>query len=298
MSSRRKRRYRRGSKRPGMIPATIFAPLKPVTGRPPIPTYLNQLWERRFFINAEAKAKAFASSRNMLLGNIWLLLGPLLDILMYGLIFGVILKTSRGVEHFVLFLVTGVILFRIISKDLSDGTGMIRAKRNVIKAFSFPRAAIILSHSLRTTYDSIPQLIILFTFILGFPGGPSPSWAWALFPALFLEIKVFSTGLMFLAAWSTHLIPDLAKIIQIFTRFWFYGSGVFFSIDRFVDQPTILRIMQANPAYKMLTAARDILIYDELPGPSVWTSISIWSFGCFLVGFLLFWFSETRYAKF
>ena len=298
MSARRQIRTRHGKHRPGTIPAEVFAPLKPVTGRPPVGGYLRQLWQRRFFIRAEARAKAFSGSRNLILGNLWLLLGPLLDVLMYGVIFGVVLKTSRGIEHFVLFLVIGVVLFRLVSKDLSDGAGMIRSKKNVIKAFAFPRAALVLSHSLRTTYDSIPPILVLFAVIFFYPHGPGPTRTWLLFPLLFILMKTFGTGLTFLAAWSTHLIPDVARLIQVFTRFWFYGSGVFYSIDNFVDQPALLRVMQINPAYQILTAGRELLIYDTIPDTSFWVSLTTWAVSTLVIGFLLFWSAETRYAKF
>ncbi|WP_410171084.1 ABC transporter permease [Corynebacterium marambiense] len=298
MSSKHQRRNKRGKNRPGMIPAEVFAPLKAVTGRPPLNIYLHELWQRRFFIRAEARAKAFSGTRNLLLGKLWLLLSPLLDTLIYGIIFGIILKTSHGVDHFVLFLIIGVVLFRLISKDLTDGSGIIRARKNVIKAFSFPRASLILSNSLKSLYDSVPPLLVLFAVIYFYPDGPDPTLTWLAFPLLFIVIKLFGAGLTFFAAWCTHLVPDLSRIIQVFTRFWFYGSGVFFSIDRFVDQPTLLRAMQLNPAYQMLTAGRDLLIYNSLPNTSTSALLLCWSITTFIVGFLLFWSAETRYAKF
>ncbi|MDK6266750.1 hypothetical protein QP143_04730, partial [Streptococcus agalactiae] len=82
--------------------------LKPVVGRPPLRTYISQLWGRRHFIWQNARARAFGKSKNMLLGHAWLILHPLLDIGIYGLMFGLLLKTSRGVPRFVGYLAIGV----------------------------------------------------------------------------------------------------------------------------------------------------------------------------------------------
>ncbi|WP_427846994.1 ABC transporter permease [Corynebacterium meridianum] len=299
MTRNRRRTSQQGRHRPESVEADHFlTTLVPVAGRPPLIKYIGQLWQRRFFIQAGARAKAFAGSRNLILGNLWLILSPLFDLLMYGLLFGVILKTSRGIDHFILFLIIGIIMFRILSKDLAEGVGMIRSKKHLIKAFPFPRAALVISNSLRTSYDSIPPLLVLFVVIMFYPGGPAPTWKWTLFPLLFILVKTFSTGLTFIAAWSTHLVPDLSRLIQLFSRFWFYGSGVFFSIDRFVEHPFLLQGMQANPAYQILTAARGILIYDSVPPPHIWVYLSAWASATLILGFVLFWSAEANYAKY
>ncbi|MBV7294234.1 ABC transporter permease [Corynebacterium sp. TAE3-ERU16] len=272
--------------------------LKPVTGRPPLPEYVAQLWQRRHFIKAEARAKAFSGTRNMVLGNLWLIIGPFLDVAVYGLIFGMILKTSRGIDQFVPYLVVGVILFRMLAKDLNDGSNLIRSHRNIIKAFPFPRAALVFSLKLRGIYDSLPPIIVLLLFIYLYPNGPNPNWTAVLFFPVFCLLKLFGTGLTFLSAWMTHIIPDLSKIIQFFSRFWFYISGVFFSIDRFVEQPQLLKIMQGNPAYQILSMSRDLLIYNVLPPLDSWIFVSAWSCTTLIIGFILFWTREVKYAKF
>ena len=273
-------------------------PLVPVTGRPSLPIYIKQLWQRRYFVAAEARAKAFSADRNLFLGNLWQVLAPVIDITMYGVFFGLILKTSRGVDHFPVFLVIGVVLFRIISRDLTSGIALIRTRRNIIKAFAFPRAALVFSQGLRTAYDSLPSLLVLFVFIIIYPGTPNLALSWLFFPILYLFLKLFGIGLLFFSAWSTHLLPDLSRVIQVFVRFWFYGSGVFFSVEKFVDQPSLLHVMQMNPAYQFLNSARSILIYDSVPPFESWLSLAVWSLSSFTFGFIVFWTSETRYAKF
>ncbi|OKL48598.1 hypothetical protein BSR28_01980 [Boudabousia liubingyangii] len=270
----------------------------PVTGRPNIPAYLKALYRRRFFIRAEARANAFSSTRNMLLGKIWIVLNPMLDALVYGIIFGFLLNTSRGIDNFIPFLVVGVTFFGFLSKAILSGAGLIRANRNVIKAFLFPRAALVLSTSLKNFYDSIPVLLITLIMIIVLPQGVWPTWKWFLVVPLFFLQTVFGLGLTFLTTYLTDLVPDLKAVINYLMRFVFYASGVFFSVEKLAeDHETVLTVLRANPFFQFLDMARDCLIYDSLPSFGQWMYLLFWTTFMLSIGFLLFWSREVKYAR-
>lgn len=272
--------------------------LKPVTGRPSISRYVAQLWERRHFIKAEARAKAFSGSRNMILGRAWLVISPLLDAGVYGIIFGLLLKTSRGIEHFIPFLLVGVTFFTLSNKSLNGGSGLLYVRRNFIKAFAFPRAALVFSHQLKFVYDALPVIFVTLVAIIIFPQGVRPSWLWLLFPIVFALQTLFNTGLMLLSASLTQKIPDLKPLLTYITRFWFYASGIFFSIDKVIGHHEILgQILKLNPAYLFITLYREILIYAQFPEFDLWVGFSLWAFGTFILGFWVFWLREEEYGR-
>ena len=64
--------------------------------RKTLASYLSETWHYRHFIYEHAKFKASVDNDDMFLGRLWNLLEPLLRIAMYGLMFGLILRTSRG----------------------------------------------------------------------------------------------------------------------------------------------------------------------------------------------------------
>ncbi|MEK8227741.1 hypothetical protein NKG05_18995 [Oerskovia sp. M15] len=70
--------------------------LNRVGARPPLGEYIAQLWDRRYFLWADARAKVTSGTRETLLGTAWLVIKPILDGLTYFLIFGLLLKSSRG----------------------------------------------------------------------------------------------------------------------------------------------------------------------------------------------------------
>lgn len=265
--------------------------------RPSLPAYLRDLWGRRHFIKADARGKAFQSARDYRLGKIWLVLNPLLGAAMYGVIFGLLLQTSRGIENFIGYLVIGITFFGILSSGLNGGLGLIRQSRAMINSFHFPRAALVISKSLRTMLDTIPAAVVAIIMALAMQYREPLHWTLVFVPVLFVLMNVFGTGLMFLTARLTASVPDAAALMSLVQRAWFYLSGVFFSIDRFAHLPTVMAIMEQNPGYMFLMALRDSAIYGNVPDARTWLLLCAWSFGTLLIGLVVFWKAEEIYGR-
>ncbi|HET6270377.1 MAG TPA: ABC transporter permease, partial [Arthrobacter sp.] len=76
--------------------------------RPGLLVYLVQLWNFREFIFYDARARVLNGTRRDRLGSLWLILTPMLNGLTYYVVFGLLLRTDRGIENFVGYLVVGV----------------------------------------------------------------------------------------------------------------------------------------------------------------------------------------------
>lgn len=271
--------------------------LSPLESRPRFSRYVKELYARRHFIVADARSRAFAPSRDLWLGRAWLIIRPFLDALMYGLIFGLMLKTNRGIDNFIGYLVLGITFFGLLTSLMSQGSGFIRSQKSFISAFRFPRAALVFSAALRTILDALPTLVVGILMALVTQWSTPLSWTIVLVPLIALLMGLFGTGLLFLVAWATAWVPDLKHFVNLFTRAWFFVSGVFFSIERFVDHPFMLEVMVANPAYQFLTAVRNSVMYNQTPTLSEWSTMIAWGLGTFLIGFVIFWSSEAKYTN-
>lgn len=270
--------------------------LTTLAARPSLKRYIPQLWRRRYFIQAEARAKAFQTPRDLWMGKVWLIVSPLIDALMYAVIFGVIIKTNRGIENFAGYVVLGVIFFRIFQQQLTAGVDLIKKQQNLTKSFAFPRAALVFSQSLRLIYDTVLPVVVAVLFALGLQWHVMSSWTIIGLVPLFVLAHIFGTGLMFIAARVTAFYPDTEIIFRLGQRFWFYASGVFFSIERFVSEPWLQDIMLANPAYQFLNAVRDCVLYGQFPSFTTWFYLIASSLGVFILGFLFYWQAEDRYV--
>jgi teichoic acid transport system permease protein len=298
-----------GSPRPGDLYAELFGRssgvlevvstgrLTQVGARPPIRTYLAQLWSRRHFLWAEARAKVTSGTRETLLGQAWLVIKPIMEGIAYFLIFGMLLDSSRGIENFLGYLVIGVFLFQFATQCVTGGAKSIQSGRNLIRAFTFPRASLPISVVLRGILNLAPTLAAMFVILLLFPEDESWTAAALLFPVVLALQTLFLTGLALLVARLGSILPDLNQLIGVAMRFWLYGSAVFFSIDRFEKYPWIVGLMEANPMYMVLDAARDTLLYGAVPALSTWLGLGAWALGTLAAGFLFFWKGEESYGR-
>lgn len=266
--------------------------------RPPLGTYIKSLWNRRHFIRAESQAKAFGSVKDTALGKVWLILEPFLNAGIYYLIFAVLLKFDRGVDNFVAYLVIGVTFFSYLQKHLGGAVNIIPSGKNLIRAFAFPRASLVFSFVRRSLIDFIPTAVATVIFIVVIPPHVVPTWTWLLTPVAIGIAMVFGTGLALISATLTTLISDLKFVWPLLTRFWFYGSGVFWSVDMFSEGSIAQTVMQANPGWVFLHLSRETLAYGNVPPLSMWLYFAAWAVVTFIIGFLLFWSQEERFGQY
>lgn len=271
--------------------------LHPVGRRPTIRTYLRQLWRRRHFIYADSKARAFTGHRDMLLGNLWLIGVPILQGMVYYIVFALILQVNRGIPNFTGFLIIGIFLFQFTTSSLQQGVTSMASGKGLTSAFSFPRAAIPLAVLLRQTLSMGPVIATMFLLLLTIPPGTKVTWTWLLFPLIFGLQIVFNSGLVLYAARLGTAVPDFKHVISFISRFWFYTSGVFFAVERFIEAGFWLAVVQANPMFLVLDMSRDLLLYDTLPDLRSWVLLSLWALSTSILGFWYFWQGEETYGR-
>lgn len=280
------------------IPSVSSEGLVPVGKRTSLRSYLGALWNRRHFIIAESRAKMSSSTRKNLLGYGWMFLNPLLSVLAFWFIFGFILNSSRGIDNFIGYLVIGVFFFQFTGKSMTGGTGSIRSGASMIKGFQFPRAALPISTVVRNFIDFLPSVVVMLILIAVIPPAEAITWRVLLVIPVIILQTIFNVGLACFLARVGHKIPDLTNFMSIVSRFWLYGSGVFFSIeDRLGEHPAILAVMQFNPLHAYLTLTRNSLLYGVDSPLWMWAMGTVWAFGLLIVGFLFFWRGEESYGR-
>lgn len=270
--------------------------IKRIESRPSLWSYTRALWAKRFFIRADAAGKSMAKGRDTFLGRAWVVLDPLVQVLLYAFIFGVVLGVDRGIENFVGFLTIGVIFFRLCTRGFATGVNLIQKSKAMISSFQFPRAAMPLGVSLKESIDSIAPGLVAIVVALALQADKPVSWTIVLVLPVLLLIGFFGLGICFIVARLTAFIPDLKTPISLISRGLFFLSGVFFSLDRFDAHPTLSAIMKANPVYQFLTAVRTCVLDGEIPELGVWLYLALWSFGMAAFGYIFFWEAESRYS--
>ncbi|WP_055600460.1 ABC transporter permease [Streptomyces aureus] len=288
----------------GLTPAALAEKygLSVSGARPGLFEYVRELWSRRHFILAFSSAKLTAQYSQAKLGQVWQVATPLLNALVYYLIFGLILDAGRGMtkDVYIPFLVTGIFVFTFTQSSVMAGVRAISGNLGLVRALHFPRASLPISFSLQQLQQLLFSMIVLVAIAVAFGSYPSARWL-LLLPALFLQF-VFNVGLAMIMARMGSKTPDLAQLMPFVMRTWMYASGVMFSIQTMLaDKPAwIADILMYNPAAIYMDLIRFALIdgygAENLPA-HVWMTALAWALVFGIGGFVYFWKAEERYGR-
>jgi len=271
--------------------------LRVVGQRPPFGRYLAEVWRRRGFIWGLATAQLRAGNGRDKLGNLWLVLTPLLNGAVYYLIFGLLLNTGHRVPNFVGYLIVGVFLFTYTSRSVTAGARAIAGNRKLVQTLAFPRAVLPLSEVVQQVISLGLSLVAMMAFVLLAPPLERVSWHWLLIvPALALQ-TLFNAGLVLLFARFVAGASDIGNMIQFGLRAWLYMSGVFYAPSRFDNHPLLHTIFELNPGYAYLALVRDLMLYNRMPPGHIWAVAAGWAVATAVVGMYLFWRAEEKYAR-
>ncbi|WP_402466742.1 ABC transporter permease [Isoptericola aurantiacus] len=284
--------------------------LQPMGVRPPLTRYLRDLFARWAFIRTLGSATAYSKNQNNYLGQLWAVLNPTLNALVYVLVFGVLIGANRGVTNSVAFIVIGVFLFRFIDQSVQGGARSIAQKTNLIRSLHFPRAVLPIAQVFSLLATLVPTLFVMCAIVLlsGFIPAYTQihvTWYWLLLPCIVALIWVFNTGLAFIMARVVAITPDLDNIISFVMRFAMYGSGVIFPVTHYVDrlpdgvEAVLDPILTYQPIAVFLYVARSILMQEESIPPDAWMWLwaTLWAVVTLVFGFIVFWRGEERYGR-
>jgi len=271
--------------------------LRRLGGTPSLRDYLTSIWGRRSFAWSVARGEIRTQHLDTALGNLWHLINPLLLIGVYYLVFGLILETSRGVTNFLAFLGIGIFTFNYTQKAVLSGGRTLASNIGLIRSLQFPRALLPMSSVLRETmaFSSAAVVMIVVVLITGEP----ITWRWLLALPAFALTAVFSLGFAFIAARLADKFRDLLNVLPFLFRIAFYLSGVLYSVEAFLDDPVIMRLMLANPFYVYVSLPREYLMasLDQAAIGWMWVSGTAWAVGGLIVGLLVFRGGEHEYGR-
>ncbi|MFL6056773.1 MAG: ABC transporter permease [Actinoallomurus sp.] len=234
--------------------------LKQSAARPPIGVYIRQLWQRRHFIWAFASAKSVAMYTESRLGQLWQVLTPLLNALVYYLIFGLLLGRHKDVTHYIPWLVIGIFFFYFTQRSVTSGAKSVQTSMSLIRALHFPRATLPFSYTIVELQQLFAAMAVLVVIMFGFREWPT--WEWALIIPILLLQLMFNIGVSLVVARIGAFVPDLSQLLPFILRTWLYFSGIMFSTYALAAQVPgwVLKVMAANPGSVYVELARRALM--------------------------------------
>jgi teichoic acid transport system permease protein len=270
---------------------TVYEPT--VTGLPPLRPYFAGIWERRPFIWHLARTELKARHFDTVLGQLWIILDPLLLAAVYYLLRSVVRPSGSGVDRALVIdhLIWAVFFFQYTSKSLRQGAQSILTNKQMVLNTAFPRGIFPLVAVLVAFLDFLPTLGIYFIIhaFLGLPFGPGL----ALLPLVILMISFFNLGCALVYAPLAVFFRDTTALLPYLTQIWTYTTPVLYRVSEI--PPNLLPILRLNPLYPFFAALEQIFL-GQMPSPVYLLASLGWTLLFFVGGGILFLIREREFA--
>ena len=230
--------------------------------------------------------------KGSILGFFWTFLNPLLQLIVYTVVFSVILRSD--IEEYYLFLFVALVPWIFFSTSVSGGAGCILAQQNMIKKIYFPREVIPIPFVTSQFVNMLLSLLVVLAVI--FLSGHGINWGAILYlPVIMLVEYVLALGVAMITSAVTVYIRDLEYLLGIITMAWQFLTPIMYSME--IVPESVLPIFNLNPMTPIIIAYRDIL-YGKKP-PEISTLMHATLLGILLlcVGCLVFKELKRHFAE-
>lgn len=255
--------------------------------------YVRKIWDRRGYIAFESVSELRRRQMTSVLGNLWHLLNPILQILVFYLVFGLFLAVDRGTDSYILFITVGVFVFSDIQRATTTGATSIARNRGLIQAISFPKALLPVTSTVTESLASLPSMLVIYAVALMV--GEPVTVAWLAIPVIFLAQFWMNLGLALIAARATTHFADVQQILPFLFRILLYGSGVIFSVDAYAESSAAAWVFRLNPVYAYISLGRWAVQGGEFHSYWFWSALG-WTVALLVGGVLWFRAAEETYG--
>lgn len=208
------------------------------------------------------------------LGSAWGLLLPLMTVLVYWWVFGVVWdlrmpepRATSGDLPFILFLLSALLPWLAFQDGLNKAGGSVVARAEVVRHGAFPVAVFPVARIIAAHLVFVP-LIALFAAGLHLSGRPLAASAWLGLPLLVGAQLALTFGLgMLLAAVSVY-VRDAGHVLTMVLMALFFASPVLYPLSQVPEalQPWLW----LNPFTPYAEGYHQILLEGRWPDAMVW----------------------------
>lgn len=247
---------------------------------------ISDVWSRRRLVRYLVVADMRRRGADTFLGNIWWVLDPLLQMIVYVVFVSII---AKPLPDYPLFIFAAILPWKWFTASVQDATSAVVSQERLIKQIQFPKLVLPVSATTAGVVGFVFGLIPLAAIMLFYPHRLSPFLL--LIPAIAAVQYVFTLALAILVSAGNVFFRDLGNVSRHFLRLWWYLSPGLYSLALleevpFVQEhPIIKTIAHANPFAILFQAYRSVIYGTPTSGPTLPDFMAL---GLLLAGSIVF----------
>jgi lipopolysaccharide transport system permease protein len=253
------------------------------------------LWQHRELIVQFTKREIQGRYKGSHLGFLWSFITPVVMLLVYAFVFGVVFKArwpheggGDSLAEFAVVMFAGQLAFQAFAEPVGRAAGLIVGVPNFVKKVVFPLQILPVAVVGAAIYHvAIGMMIALAGSVVVFHSIP---WTVILIPLSLLPIAMLALGLMwFLASLGVYL-RDVGNVVSVCLQVLYFATPIFYPVTAIPEDYRF--IMNLNPLATMVNLVRGHLILGSVGDLASW----MFAFGA---GFVVMqlgyaWFNVTR----
>ncbi len=230
------------------------------------------------------------------LGMLWTLVNPLLQMIVYTLVFSTIMRI--GVPQFPVFLLSGLLPWSLIAVSSTASAHALLDNQGLIRKVAVPQAVYPISIVGSKLVDMVLSLLPLAVIaaVLGRP--PGATWL-LLFPAVLLAAS-FAAGLSLFFSSVTVFFRDVRHLIDILFQVWFYLTPILYPYEYLakLPHPAIRALLSLNPATPIVRWFQLVIYEGRAPDAATAALATLAAASMLVLGFGVFHRFEDRHIHY
>ena len=194
-----------------------------------------ELWDYRDLLFVLVRRDFLSKYKQTVLGPLWFILQPLLNTLVFTIVFNKVAGIGTGGIPPVLFYLCALLPWGYFAQNVTTGALTFTANSHLFGKVYFPRLVVPISTVISNLFALLLQfaVFLIFTAWFALRGTPVP-----LGPSLLLAIPlllitaVLSLGLSLLISASTAKYRDLTHLTPILLQLWLFATPVIYPLAK------------------------------------------------------------------
>ena len=217
---------------------------------------LHELWQYRELLWFLTWREIKGRYRQMALGPLWIIIKPLVNMVIFSVIFGTVAKLPSDGLPYPIFTYTALLPWTYFSSAAGASVGSLINQMGVISKVYFPRLVVPISAVLA----GLVNLAISFLILLGMMAyyGFAPSLATLTLPLYVLLATAAALGIGLWSATLAVRFRDLQFAISYGLQAWMYATPVAYAASLIPERWQLL--YQLNPMYWVIEGFRWALL--------------------------------------
>lgn len=252
---------------------------------------IKELYDYREMIYMMVRREIRGRYKGSVLGFFWTFLNPLLQFIVYAVVFSTIMRMN--IEQFYIYLFVAFVPWFFLATAIPQGAVCIQTQSNLVQKIYFPRMVLPISTVVTAFVNMLLSELVVFAVLL--ISGFGISYHIAALPIVWLIQFLFVLGIVLVVSSLTVYIRDLAHILDIIVMAWFYATPIVYPPEMLPAQ--FLWLMQINPMYGIIDGYRKILYYKCWPDFSLMIMACVLGLITIAVGIVVFQRLQRGFAE-